>query len=61
VTVYVCIDLLKLKARQFRRVRRHNAGTGAIRSASTGAERVRVMAAWQSGCENDLIKKSDDK
>jgi hypothetical protein len=41
-----------------RRVPRPSAGTGAIRSASIGAERVRTMAASQSGCEMKKKKPS---
>jgi hypothetical protein len=48
----VCVHRpLRRKARLFRRALRLNAGTGAIRSASTEGERVRIMAGSQNGCE----------
>ena len=54
VMVYVFIVRLRRKARLFRRALRLNAGTGAIRSASTEGERVRIMEEWRSGCESYL-------
>jgi hypothetical protein len=47
----VFIVQLRRKARLFRRVRRRSVETGAIRLASTEAERARIMVGSQNGFE----------